>query len=67
MLLPILQTALTTEHDIVLVRQEIKQLAVLAGLPAQEQTRLVTAVSEILRNAIQYCNGGKVDCLIIDG
>jgi two-component system, sensor histidine kinase len=51
---------LTNESDLLLVRSTTKQLAVVVGLSSPDQTRLVTAVSEIARNALLYAGGGKV-------
>jgi signal transduction histidine kinase/CheY-like chemotaxis protein len=52
---------ISLEHDVVLARQRARQLAGLLGFDAQDQTRIATSVSEIVRNAFQYAGGGKVD------
>ena len=49
------------EHDVVLCRQRARQLATAFGFDLQGQTRLATAVSEIVRNAFDYAKGGKID------
>ncbi|RMD95215.1 MAG: histidine kinase, partial [Calditrichaeota bacterium] len=59
MSIPILNIAFKYEQDLILVRQRTKTLAQLAGLSMQDSTRLVTAVSEIARNALQYAGGGR--------
>ncbi|HEY9714396.1 MAG TPA: hypothetical protein V6C72_13075, partial [Chroococcales cyanobacterium] len=51
---PLLQIALASDADIIRVRQRTKQFCQQAQMPLQEQTRFVTAVSEIARNALQY-------------
>ena len=56
----ILEIQIADEDDILYVRQRTRQLALMGGLSVQRQTRLITAVSEITRNAIQYASGGKV-------
>jgi len=48
------------EQDIVLSRQKVRQLAVAAGLRLVDQTKLVTAASELARNAVIYGGGGDM-------
>ncbi|NIJ70002.1 anti-sigma regulatory factor [Xanthomonas sp. 60] len=48
------------EQDIVLSRQKVRQLAVLVGLRLVDQTKLVTAASELARNAVIYGGGGDM-------
>jgi signal transduction histidine kinase/CheY-like chemotaxis protein len=52
---------ISLEHDVVLARQRARQIAGLLGFDSQDQTRIATSVSEIVRNAFQYAGGGKVD------
>ncbi len=61
MSLGILTVQLTSEHDVVLVRQRTRQISKLLGFDQQDQTRIATAVSEIARNAYNYGGGGKVE------
>jgi anti-sigma regulatory factor (Ser/Thr protein kinase) len=61
MSLGMLVVQLTTEHDVVLVRQRARQVSKLLGFDQQDQTRIATAVSEIARNAYNYGGGGKVE------
>lgn len=63
---PILQFEVREEQDVLLVRRSVKEIALLAGLSVQDQTRLVTAVSEIVRNAFQYAGGGRLEFDILD-
>jgi serine/threonine-protein kinase RsbT len=49
-----------TENDIVMVRQMARQYAKQCRMGIVEQTRITTAVSELLRNMYQYANGGEV-------
>lgn len=56
----ILQVRIANDQDIILVRQRTKQIGTLCSLATQDLTRLVTAVSEIARNALQYAGGGKI-------
>ena len=51
---------LTTSEHIVLVRQAVRQRAVELGFSLVDQTKLVTAASELARNALQHGGGGRV-------
>lgn len=46
--------------DIVLVRQSVRQLAVELGFTLVDQTKIVTAASELARNTMDYGGGGTV-------
>jgi len=45
-------------EDVVLVRQLVRQRAVELGFSLVDQTKLVTAASELARNTLQYGGGG---------
>jgi len=49
------------EQDVVSARQRAGQLASLLGFDQSEQTRIATAVSEIVRNAFRYTGSGRVE------
>lgn len=51
---------LRTDEDVVSVRQAVRQRAVELGFNLVDQTKLVTAASELARNAIQHGGGGRV-------
>ncbi|MFJ8083162.1 anti-sigma regulatory factor [Streptomyces sp. NPDC096205] len=51
-----------SDLDLVLVRQQVRQLAVAVGFGLVDQTKLVTAASELARNALVYGGGGRVEC-----
>src|SRR6202161_4849469 len=51
---------LRNEHDIVLCRQTVRHLAKEAGFSLVDQTKLVTAASELARNALIYGGGGEL-------
>jgi signal transduction histidine kinase/CheY-like chemotaxis protein len=57
----ILTLGIRYEHDVVLARQRARQIADLLGFESQDQTRIATAVSEIVRNAFTYAGGGRVE------
>jgi serine/threonine-protein kinase RsbT len=46
--------------DVVRVRQSARTRAVAAGLSLVDQTKIVTAASEIARNTVDYGGGGEV-------
>ncbi|MCC5648678.1 anti-sigma regulatory factor [Nostoc sp. XA013] len=49
-----------TSTDIILVRQAVRQMAVEIGLSLVDQTKIVTAASELARNTLDYGGGGTV-------
>lgn len=46
--------------DVVRVRQEVRARAVEVGLSLVDQTKIVTAASELARNTLDYGGGGRV-------
>ena len=52
--------SITTESDIVRVRQLVRFHSKEAGLGIVDQTRITTAASELFRNMFQYAEGGEV-------
>jgi serine/threonine-protein kinase RsbT len=54
------ELALRTGEDVVRLRQAVRERAVAAGFSLVDQTKIVTAASELGRNTIQYGGGGKV-------
>jgi serine/threonine-protein kinase RsbT len=48
------------EQDVVQARQTVRQIAVACGLRLVDQTKLVTAASELARNAVIYGGGGEM-------
>jgi serine/threonine-protein kinase RsbT len=55
-----------TSDDIVRVRQEVRRQAVAAGLGLVDQTKIVTAASELARNLLDHAGGGVVSLEVID-
>ncbi|WP_256774413.1 MULTISPECIES: anti-sigma regulatory factor [unclassified Stenotrophomonas] len=54
------------EQDVVLARQAARQVAVACKLRLIDQTKLVTAASELARNAVIYGGGGTMDWEILE-
>ena len=55
----------TGDADVVRVRQTVRTLAVSAKLTLVDQTKLVTAVSELARNTLIHGGGGDVTIEIV--
>ncbi len=53
--------ALARETDVVLARQAIRKAAQEIGFSIVDQTKIVTAVSELARNAVVYGGGGRLE------
>jgi serine/threonine-protein kinase RsbT len=56
-----------TSDDVVRVRQEVRARAIKTGLSLVDQTKLVTAASELARNTLDHANGGHVQIEMLDG
>lgn len=48
------------EQDVVPFRNRVKEYAVRIGMGLVNQTKLITAASELVRNMLRYGNGGEV-------
>lgn len=57
----ILSLKLHQAQDVVLARQRARQVAALLGFDTQDQTRLATAVSEVVRETLRHIGSGAVD------
>lgn len=59
---------LTTSEHVVIARQAVRQRAIELGFSLVEQTKIVTAASELARNAILHGGGGTATIeVLIDG
>ncbi len=54
-----------SSEDVVRVRQRVRTLAVEIGLGIVDQTKIVTAASELARNTLDYGGGGEVRAEIV--
>jgi serine/threonine-protein kinase RsbT len=52
--------SILSSEDVVIVRQMVRRQAVALGFSLVDQTKLVTAASELARNALEYGGGGVV-------
>lgn len=58
--------AIRTSDDVVSVRQHVRARAVQVGLGLVDQTKIVTAASELARNTLDYGGGGTVTLSTVD-
>ncbi len=56
---------LRNEQDVVLARQAVRKLAQELGFGIVDQTKMVTATSELARNAVIYGLGGTLNCEVL--
>lgn len=52
--------SITREQDVVPFRNRVKEVAVKIGMGLVNQTKLITAASELVRNMLRYAGGGTV-------
>jgi serine/threonine-protein kinase RsbT len=59
--MPVLEIlALRSSEDIVLARQRVRNISTKLGFSVVNQTKLITAASELARNTLDYGGGGEV-------
>jgi len=58
---------LTTDQDVVLSRQAVRKVAQQLGFSLIDQTKIVTAASELARNAVVHGHGGSLEWRIVSG
>ncbi len=59
---------IVTSNDVVVVRQRVRALALEQGLSLVDQTKIVTAASELGRNTLEHGLGGHAEmALLLDG
>lgn len=51
---------ISREQDVIPLRNRVKEYAVKIGMGLVNQTKLITALSELVRNMLRYGGGGKV-------
>ena len=56
---------LRLEQDVVIARQGVRRLTQDIGFSIVDQTKMVTAASELARNAVIYGNGGEMRCEVL--
>lgn len=53
------------EQDVVIFRNRVKEMSTKIGMSLLNQTKLITAASELVRNMLKYASGGNVLLQII--
>lgn len=53
------------EQDVIPFRNRIKEYAVKIGMSLVNQTKIITAASELVRNMLKYGKGGKVQIEVV--
>ena len=59
------EAPLRSEHDIVLARQQVRRLTQELQFSLVDQTKMVTAASELARIALVYGGGGKMEWEVV--
>lgn len=57
---------LRSDEDVVRARHRVRELAQRAGLRLVDQTKLVTAVSELARNTVVHGGGGRLTAGLLE-
>jgi serine/threonine-protein kinase RsbT len=60
------EAPLRSDHEIVLARQMVRRLTQELGFSLVDQTKMVTAASELARNALVYGGGGRMKWELLD-
>jgi serine/threonine-protein kinase RsbT len=53
------------DQDVIHFRSRLKEMATRIGMSLVNQTKLITAASELVRNMLKYANGGKATVEIV--
>jgi serine/threonine-protein kinase RsbT len=62
---PPIRVEIAANEDVVLVRQRAREQSQRAGFSLLETTKLVTAASELARNALEHGGGGTADIEVV--
>lgn len=54
------------EQDVVPFRNRVREMSTKIGMSLVNQTKLITAASELVRNMLKYANGGKTILEIVN-
>ena len=58
---------ITSEPDVVTVRRRVREVSAQLGLSLVDQTKIITAASELARNTIIYGGGGALQIQTLNG
>lgn len=56
-----------SESDVVRVRQRVREVALRLGFSLVDQTKIVTAASELARNTLVHGHGGNMELVTLNG
>jgi serine/threonine-protein kinase RsbT len=59
------EMAVVREQDVVPFRNRVREYAVRIKMGLVNQTKLITAASELVRNMLRYANGGRIRIEIV--
>jgi serine/threonine-protein kinase RsbT len=59
------EMAVVREQDVVPFRNRVREYAVKIKMGLVNQTKLITAASELVRNMLRYANGGRIRIEIV--
>jgi serine/threonine-protein kinase RsbT len=62
---PAIRVEISANEDVVVVRQRAREQAHRAGFSLLETTKLVTAASELARNALEHGGGGAAEIEVV--
>lgn len=62
---PAIRVEIAANEDVVLVRQRAREQSQRAGFSLLETTKLVTAASELARNALEHGGGGTAEIEVV--
>lgn len=57
--------AIVRELDVIPFRNRLKEYAIKIGMSLVNQTKIITAASELARNMLKYANGGNVTIEVV--
>ena len=60
------EVALRTDSDMVVVRKSVREVATRLGFGITDITRIITAASELARNAFLYAGSAVVRCRVLN-
>ncbi len=61
------QMPVASEPDVVTVRRRVREVATKLGFTLVDQTKVVTAASELARNTLIHGGGGKMEITTLNG
>jgi serine/threonine-protein kinase RsbT len=60
------QVAIRSSEDVVIARQRVRARAAQIGMSLVDQTKIVTAASELARNTFEHGKGGTMRLAVVD-